>query len=366
MTQPLQVDTDGLNAASKILKTAAGQIPVAPPQLSVPGTDPLSLAIAQGALQVEAPLGALPGIKANATSVAENIGVAGQKYRETDETLAQKAKQQQFDKDDGDAARGGGIGKYKASPLLGKDLPTLPDDPSGQRSEVGAEKTPEAFPGLGNAINNVDKGTKLLDGAKTSVKAAASDVWKDLRWSNLGDKLPDAAQAGLANDLGSLTRMGGALEKVANKSWVVDLVDGGYEGFNEWKKSGDVVEAIADVAPKTVMGAIAGAGGAEAGAAVGAAIGSFVPGAGTIIGAGLGAAVGGFVASDMGKAAGEAISSGIHAIGEAGSFSEKAVASGQMVVSAVGAAGSAAVNDVQGAAEAVGGAAKTVWSFFAN
>jgi hypothetical protein len=100
MTETLQVDTDGLNAASKILKTAAGQIPVAPPQLSVPGTDPLSLAIAQGARQVEAPLAALPGINANATSTAEKIGVAGQKYRETDETLAQKAKQQQFDEDD--------------------------------------------------------------------------------------------------------------------------------------------------------------------------------------------------------------------------------------------------------------------------
>ena len=93
MTEPLNVETDVLSAASKILRTAAGQIPVPPPKVSVPGTDPLSLAIAQGAAQVEAPLAALPRIKAEATTVAENIGIAGQRYAETDQMLAEKAKQ---------------------------------------------------------------------------------------------------------------------------------------------------------------------------------------------------------------------------------------------------------------------------------
>jgi hypothetical protein len=36
---------------------------------------------------MEAPMAALPGIHATATTTAENIGVAGQRYRETDETL---------------------------------------------------------------------------------------------------------------------------------------------------------------------------------------------------------------------------------------------------------------------------------------
>ena len=98
MTEPLQVDTDGLDAASAILKSAAGQIPTPLPQFSVNGSDPLSAAIAAGSAQMEAPMAALPGIKADATTTAENIGVAGQRYRETDETLAQKAKEQQFDK----------------------------------------------------------------------------------------------------------------------------------------------------------------------------------------------------------------------------------------------------------------------------
>jgi hypothetical protein len=98
MTEPLKVDTDELDAASAILKSAAGQIPTQLPQFSVNGSDPLSAAIAAGSAQMEAPMAALPWIQANATTTAENIGVAGKRYRETDETLAQKAKEHQFDK----------------------------------------------------------------------------------------------------------------------------------------------------------------------------------------------------------------------------------------------------------------------------
>jgi hypothetical protein len=87
----LRVDTDVLDAANAILKSAAGQIPTQLPQFSVNGSDPLSAAIGAGSGQMEARMAALPGIQAKAKTVAGNIGVAGQKYRETDETLAQKA-----------------------------------------------------------------------------------------------------------------------------------------------------------------------------------------------------------------------------------------------------------------------------------
>ena len=146
MTEPLKVDTDELDAASAILKSAAGQIPTQLPQFSVNGSDPLSAAIAAGSAQIEAPMAALPQIKAEATTTAKKVGVAGQRYRETDETLAQKTKQQQLDKEDADAARGthgGGIGKYKASPVFDKDLPTPPEPDFGQcfadnfKSDIG-------------------------------------------------------------------------------------------------------------------------------------------------------------------------------------------------------------------------------------
>jgi len=101
MTEPLIVDTDQLNSASTILGKAAGTIPVELPKLSIPGTDPLSLAVAKGAAQVEAPMAALSAIKADATTTAQNIGVAGQKYSAVDQAYAEKAKQlqQQFGTD---------------------------------------------------------------------------------------------------------------------------------------------------------------------------------------------------------------------------------------------------------------------------
>lgn len=101
MTEPLIVDTDQLDSASTILGQAAGAIPAPLPKLSVPGTDPLSLAVATGAVQVEAPMAALSAIEADATTTAENIGVAGQKYSAVDQAYAEKAKQlqQQFGTD---------------------------------------------------------------------------------------------------------------------------------------------------------------------------------------------------------------------------------------------------------------------------
>ena len=178
MPEPLRVDTDGLDAASKILKTAAGEIPVAPPKLSVSGTDPLSLAIAQGAAQVEAPMAALPGIKANATSVAEKIGVAGPRYRSTDEMLAEKARQHLFDHDDAhkhgaadpqSGSRGGGIGKYKASPLFGKDRPHDPDDDGWEKPrKYGQEYSKEA----GKEVK-----TPGQDEPPVWTKGAAEDQW---------------------------------------------------------------------------------------------------------------------------------------------------------------------------------------------
>ena len=98
MTEPLTVDTDQLNSASKILMQAAGAIPAPLSKLSVPGTDALSMMVAKGAVEVEAPMSALPGIKADATTTAQNIGVAGQKYSAVDQKYADAAKQlqQQF------------------------------------------------------------------------------------------------------------------------------------------------------------------------------------------------------------------------------------------------------------------------------
>ena len=116
MSEPLIVDPDGLDAASKVLGQAAGEIPVEVPKFAVSGTDPLSLAIAIGAIQVEEPMAALPGIKADAAAVAEKIGVASQKYRDTDRMLAETAKHHQFPGKEGGQA--GGNSKSVSDELL--------------------------------------------------------------------------------------------------------------------------------------------------------------------------------------------------------------------------------------------------------
>jgi hypothetical protein len=162
----------------------------------------LSLAIAQGAAQVEAPMAALPGIKANATSVAEKIGVAGQRYRETDEMLAEKARQHLFDHDDAhkqrtadpqSRSRGGGIGKYKASPQFGKDLPSLPDDPSGQKSVTDT------------LLSNMADGGKSAGAGSTGVPGSLMPDKTDWILGGAGaagqtvtDKIADITRRGLA------------------------------------------------------------------------------------------------------------------------------------------------------------------------
>jgi len=133
MKEPLQVDTDVLDAANAILKSAAGQIPTQLPQFSVNGSDSLSAAIGAGSAQMEAPMAALPGIQAKAKTVAGNIGVAGQKYRETDETLAQKAKQQQFAEPDSAPTTVQLVDHKTAPPPQPTPTPTPPIPPEIQK-----------------------------------------------------------------------------------------------------------------------------------------------------------------------------------------------------------------------------------------
>lgn len=93
---PLVVDPDRLASASSALLTAAGDIPVMPPALSVPGADLLSTAISHGSAEVELPMADLPVIKTDATTTAENVGLAGTIYTNKDAELAARAASHQF------------------------------------------------------------------------------------------------------------------------------------------------------------------------------------------------------------------------------------------------------------------------------
>ena len=284
MTEPLIVDTDRLDAASAILKSAAGQIPTQLPQFSVNGSDSLSAAIAAGSAQMEAPMAALPGIKADATTVAENIGVAGQRYRETDEMLAEKARQQQF-KNDGDKPPHMGADRNPPKESGGKEpspwKPTLTDAATGTAAGIASAAHEGA---LNAATKGASPGSPLLN-------------WtKELEVKALGKEIP------------GFTRAGGLLG-------VVTAIPGGIIDYSEAKAAGRsateaIGQAVAREGAGTAAGLIAGgattagvefaAGGLLAAiggdAAAGAAIGSVIPGAGTAVGLVAGAVVGGIAA----------------------------------------------------------------------
>jgi hypothetical protein len=78
-------------------------------------------------------MAALPWINANATATAENIGVAGQRYRETDETLAQKAKEQQFAEPDSAPTTVQLVDHKTAPPPQPTPTPTPPIPPEMQK-----------------------------------------------------------------------------------------------------------------------------------------------------------------------------------------------------------------------------------------
>ena len=269
MTEPLKVDTDGLDAASAILKSAAGQIPTQLPQFSVNGSDPLSAAIAAGSAQMEAPMAALPGIKANASTVAENIGVAGQRYRETDETLAQKAKEQQFPT--GGDGQGG--------------IPKPPDIHSGPGvgDGAGGKGAPEKFDWSpdGKDWTSIGAGA-VVDGTTDAVRKAAVTAMKEGPTSG-----PGKASPGLVKFLDDVKIAGKTLRGVSGVGGLMSAVMvipnaiADHGGGDSWLK------AIG----KNAGGA---AGGVVAGAGAGAIAGLFIPipVVGTVAGLVVGAAFG--------------------------------------------------------------------------
>ena len=277
MTEPLKVDTDELDAATAILKSAAGQIPTQLPQFSVNGSDPLSAAIAAGSAQMEAPMAALPGIKADATTTAENIGVAGQRYRETDETLAQKAKEQQF-------------------PTDGSKPPQMGVDPNPPKGTAGEEQfswkpTPtDVATGTASGIAQA-----AHDGALKAATKGAAPGNPLLNWTR------ELEVKALGKEIPGVTRAGGLLG-------VVTAIPSGIVSYSEAKAAGAstqaaIGQAVAREGAGTATGLIAGSvfGGFAANAVAGMAIGSVVPGVGTAVGLVVGAAVGGAFAFGASK-----------------------------------------------------------------
>jgi hypothetical protein len=307
MTLPtLIVDPTQLTSASSALSASAGNIPTELPKFSVAGDDPLSAAISAGAVDVESPMLALPAIKAKATTTAENIGVAAQRYRETDEAFASKVAGHNFAAGaataNGDrAGGGGGSGRFKtAFGAGGKDLPPL--SPAATPGGIAFDLPPltddvdENF-----SVNDLVGATG--DGMKAEVKKATQKGWEGFK--------------------GAAEAIEGTGKLLTRTSAIVDSLETASDMYNQMNAPGGAAfaTAAADHLPNLGLQLGAGALGAEGGMAAGAALGTMIfPGVGTINGAGLGGFAGSLLASKAGAAAGETMSAGIHAFAAADSF----------------------------------------------
>jgi hypothetical protein len=216
-------------------------------------------------------MAALPGIHATASTVAEKIGVAGKRYRETDETLAQKAKQQQFPT--GGDGQGG--------------IPKPPDIHSGPGvgDGAGGKGAPEKFDWSpdGKDWTFIGAGA-VVDGTTDAVRKAAVTAMKEGPTSG-----PGKASPGLVKFLDDVKIAGKTLRGVSGAGGLMSavmvipnvLADMGEDGLRK---------AIG----KNAGGAAAGVGAA---ALFGAGLFSVVPGVGTVIGLGAGA-VAGYLATE--------------------------------------------------------------------
>ncbi len=277
MTEPLIVDPERLDSASAILGAAAGKIPTELPKFSSPGKDPLSLAIAVGAIKVEEPMAALPGIKAEATTVAQNIGIAGQRYTATDQLLAERAAQHRFAptefKQDGGTQ--------------GPPAPSEADKPWWALGKTDAALGGAA--GAGGALfEDVAKRTRraIAAGAETGPGAASPRV------KQLVEEIKTPFKV-FGKEIPLGTRMGGVFGlALAVPTIAKEVADGQ-----------SAAEAI-----------VREGAGFAVGTAIGGAVGTLIPI--PVVGTALGVVVGGFVGSEVSNIVDKAWDPAAHVVGK--------------------------------------------------
>lgn len=120
------------------------------------------------------------------------------------------------------------------------------------------------------------------------------------------------AAARSAETLETVAKLGKPLSWVGNG---LEAMNGYNEIVNSTRAGKPAVQAVVDVAPKTVGNIAGGWAGAAIGAEWGASAGLIVGGpAGAVIGAGIGAIAGGVAGSEFGEKAGELLSKGLNAL----------------------------------------------------
>lgn len=151
---PLKVDPDLLSKYGNQLLTAAGDLPEAPPPFTVTGEDAISQAIAEKLPSLEGAIQeALPQLKGEASTTANNVVTAAGRYAATDAQLAANYEKHQFDSA-GASSGGGGAG---AMGQMGQML-SMPM----QMASQAAQMPMQAMSALGQVPQGVMQGVQQI------------------------------------------------------------------------------------------------------------------------------------------------------------------------------------------------------------
>ncbi|SKG84659.1 Type IV secretory pathway, VirB10 components [Mycobacteroides abscessus subsp. bolletii] len=178
-----------------------------------------------------------------------------------------------------------------------------------QSSSQSAQQLPTDMDNkIGNVGDAIDKGA-----SRAAEQASVPKKAEPLRppWGANQTQLNQAA-ARSAETLETVAKLGKPLSWVGNG---LEAMNGYNEIVNSTRAGKPAVQAVVDVAPKTVGNIAGGWAGAAIGAEWGASAGLIVGGpAGAVIGAGIGAIAGGIAGSEFGEKAGELLSKGLNAL----------------------------------------------------
>lgn len=123
MTGDIRVNVPELRTGALSFREAAGGLPDAPAPFTSSGGDDLSVALTNGTNEKEAPLvEAMPRTRADAQGTAANIGVAADRYEQTDQEAHDKvqARIADFDSTFGAPGSAGGGGAMDAMSQFGQ------------------------------------------------------------------------------------------------------------------------------------------------------------------------------------------------------------------------------------------------------
>jgi hypothetical protein len=138
MTGDIRVNVPELRTGALSFREAAGGLPDAPAPFTSSGGDDLSVALTNGTNEKEAPLvEAMPRIRADAQGTAANIGVAADRYEQTDQEAHDKvqARIADFDSTFGAPGTAGGGGAMDAMSQFGQ-LMQMPMQMAQQLGQV--------------------------------------------------------------------------------------------------------------------------------------------------------------------------------------------------------------------------------------